>query len=229
MARLARLSAPQVMHYLLQRGHNNGAIVHDMQDLEHLLQVLREAARATGVVLHAYAVAATELRVLATPDSATGVSRMMQALGRRYAAWFNRRHSRSGALWDGRFRSALIESGAPALLALRQIDGLAPAGSDDGAPGPLLRATGAHRCGGRRDAALIDPPVYWQLGNTPFDRESRYRSLLGEPLPAAQAQALERAVQGGWAFGSPAFLAGLSSDTARPLAPRPRGRPRQLA
>lgn len=224
MARQARLSVPQVMHYLLQRGHNGGAIVHDAEDLEHLLQVLREAALSAGVRLHAYAVASAELRLLATPDSAAGASRMMQTLGRRYAAWFNRRHGRSGALWDGRFRSALIEAGAPALLALRHVDGAADA---DGAV--LPRTSAAQRVGGRRDVALVDPPGYWALGNTPFDRESRYRALLAEPVPAAQAQELESALQGGWALGSPAFLAALAAETARPLQPRPRGRPRRAS
>ena len=244
MARLPRLSLPAVVHYVLQRGHNAGAIVRDAIDTEHLLQTLREAALLHGVVLHAYAVLETELRVLATPDSAAGASLMMQAVGRRYAARFNRRHQRSGALWDGRFRSALIEPGAPTLLALRQIDGLVPAveATETDEPGPhapeastastlvrdlFVRSSGPHRIGGRRDVALVDPAEYWQLGNTPFDRESHYRRLLAEPIDSAAAAALMQAVQGAWAWGSEAFLAGLASDAARPVAPRPRGRPRR--
>lgn len=241
MARQPRLSMPGVMHYLLQRGHNGGAIVHDAQDAEQLLQILREAALSHRVVLHAYAVAANELRVLATPETADGVSRMMQALGRRHAAAFNRRHGRSGALWDGRFRSALVEAGAPALLALRHVDaqGAADAGPPDlhAAPAPSSptsvepceRSSQAHRTGGRRDAALVDPPVYWQLGNTPFERESRYRRLLAEPLAASELTDLQRALRGGWALGSADFLASLAAAADRPLAPRPRGRPRRRA
>lgn len=245
MARQPRLSMPGVMHYLLQRGHNGGAIVHDAQDTDQLLQMLREAALSHRVVLHAYAVATNELRVLATPETGDGISRMMQAVGRRHAAAFNRRHGRSGALWDGRFRSALIEAGAPTLLALRDVDapGATQADPPDAhaapAPAPLAAATPpaepterssqAHRTGGRRDAALVDPPVYWQLGNTPFERESRYRRLLAEPLAASERADLQRALRGGWALGSPAFLASLAAAAQRPLTPRPRGRPRRTA
>ena len=235
MARLSRLSLPGVVHYVLQRGHNGGAIVRDLQDTELLLQILREAALSAGVVLHAYAVADCELRLLATPDSATGVSRMVQALGRRYTAGFNRRHGRSGGLWDGRFRSALIEPGPSTLLALRDVD--ARSMPDHDAHGPSMpqaaadlasvRTSAAHRTGGRRDPALVDPPVYWQLGNTPFDRESRYRELLADPLPAGQGEALEHAVRGSWAWGSSAFLEAVVEATRRPAAPRPRGRPRR--
>ena len=174
------------MHYLLQRGHNGGAIVRDGQDSDLLLQTLREAALGHGVVLHAYALTPNELRLLATPESAEGVSRMMQAVGRRYAAAFNRRHGRSGALWDGRFRSALIEPGAPALAALRQLEGLpamAPA-TGDAAPPPDAadRNSRSHRTGGRRDAALVDPPAFWHLGNTPFERHAAYARFLVEEL-----------------------------------------------
>ena len=237
MARLSRLSVAGVVHYVLQCGHNGGAIVRDTQDVNHLLQALREAALSCGVVLHAYSVTTAELRVLATPDSATGISRMMQALGRRYAAGFNRRHGRRGSLWDGRFRSALVESGHATLQALRDVDRrslsegevqLAARPSPAGA-GPEARSSAAQRTGGRRDPALVDPPAYWHLGNTPFDREWRYRGLLAEPLAADQVDALERAVRGNWACGSAAFLASLMEAAARPVAPRPRGRPRRAA
>lgn len=232
MARLPRLSIPGLVHYLLQRGHNGGAIVHDSDDAERLLEVLRDAALSHGVVLHAYALMAAELHVLATPDTDAGVSRMMQSLGRRYSALFNRRHRRSGALWDSRFRSAVLEPGVPTLLALRHVDALLPVPAEagpaaGGVPAPV-RSSASQRLGGRRDAALVDPAVYWQLGNTPFDRELGYRRLLAEPVAPAERLALERALQGGGALGSTAFLQGLAHAQGRPLLPRARGRPRRL-
>lgn len=225
MARQPRLSVPGVMHYVQQRGHNGGAIARDAHDSERLLQTLREAARSHGVLLHAYAITAGDLRVLATPDSADGISRMMQALGRRHAAAFNRRHGRTGALWDGRFRSALIESGPASLLALRHIEAAHRADLQDS----VDRSSLAHRLGGRRDGALVDPPAFWQLGNTPFERELHYRQLLDDTLPAQDEAAIADALRRGWALGSPAFLHGLAADAQRPLQPRPRGRPRRDA
>lgn len=271
MARQARLSLPGVMHYVAQRGHNGGVITADPHDSERLLAMLRDAALSHGVVLHAYALATQELRLLATPDTAEAVSQMMQALGRRYATVFNRRHGRSGSLWDGRFRSALLDGADATLLALRHVDAFVPwldkslpaglaaspqradptayvathlpspalslapgTAETGGAPGVLAgaaaevqRVSAGHRSGGRRDAALVDPPVYWQLGNTPFDREQRYRELLDEPLTLADRRRLQQALQAGWAIGSPGFLADLATRTARPLQPRPRGRPRR--
>lgn len=246
MARRARLSMPGVAHLVVQRGHNGGAIAIDREDLEQLVHALRESSQEAGVVLHAYALTPRELRVLATPDSAAGISRMMQSVGRRYVAGFNRRHGRSGALWDGRFRSALIAPGEWMLAALRHVDASVPhpawadpaeaAGHADEAAAhaagstsePIARSTAAHRTGGGRDPSLVDPPEYWQLGNTPFERESRWRRLIAAPLDAAVARAIGLAVAGSWAFGPEPFLAELADRTLRPLTPRPRGRPRRL-
>jgi putative transposase len=228
MARPSRLSLPGVVHYVVQRGHNGAPIAHDVTDAEELLRIVRDSATSLQVRLHAYALEPSALRLLATPQASDGISRLMQAIGRRYAATFNRRHGRSGTLWDGRFRSVLVEDGEHTLLLLRLIDAHATASTGshrlpDGAD-PACSSR-AHRTGGRRDPSLVDPEAYWQLGNTPFEREARYRSLLEEPPGAAETAALQAALQAGWGFGSVAFLSRLAAATGRPLRPRPRGRP----
>jgi putative transposase len=226
MARQPRLAVANLPHYVIHRGHNGGAVVSDDQDRSSLLTVLRDAARAHGVAVHGYGLLGNELQLLLTPASAAALSLALQALGRRHAAVFNRRHGRSGALWDGRFRAAVLEPGAPMLLALRFIDtlGMDPTGSV--APSALVSSAG-HRLGDRHDDMLTDPPEYWQLGNTPFDREAAYRVLLAEPLPAADADRLRLAVLGCRGVGSAAFFDRLQLEVGRPLQLRGRGRPRR--
>lgn len=223
MARPSRLSLPGVAHYVVQRGHDGSAIVRDDSDADALVHIVRTAASNLHVRVHAYALAANALQLLLTPDEATGVSQLMQAIARRYAAAFNRRHGRSGTLWDGRFRCALVEDGQATLLLLRVIDG-DPATAADTLP---LRSSRTHRSGGQRDPALTDPAAYWQLGNTPFEREARYRQLLAEPVAAPQRDELARALRAGWAFGGADFLARMAAAAGRPVHPRPRGRPRR--
>ena len=63
------------------------------------------------VALHAYALLDDAVQLLLRPPSDAALSRMMQALGRRYVAAFNRRHGRSGTLWDGRFRAGVVQPG----------------------------------------------------------------------------------------------------------------------
>lgn len=218
MARLARLALAGQAHYVIQRGHAGLRVFDDEADRTVYRAALWEAAAAESVQVHAWALLEHEVQLLLTPESAPALGRMVQALGRRYGSASNRRHQRRGTLWDGRFRCAVVEPGATRLAVLCLIDGQ----SDQ-----TGWTTAAQRLGGVRDGRLADPPEVWQLGNTPFEREAAYRLLLAQGLPEAQADGLRRAALGGWVAGSTAFAAEVGAATARPAAPRPRGRPRR--
>lgn len=220
VARLPRLEWPGQTHYLIQRVHGSlmpGGIFDDAADSKAFIAALREATAGEQVSLHAYALLGHEVQLLATPAAAGALGRMFQALGRRYASAYNRRHQHRGTLWEGRFRCAVVEPGATRLAALQLVDGQT---SD-----PQL-GSAAHRMGAPRTPWLTDPPEFWALGNTPFEREAAYRGLLAQGLLTAQARLLRQAALGGWAAGSAQFAALVSAATARPARPRPRGRPR---
>jgi putative transposase len=219
MARLPRLVLPGQAHYVIQRAHGGLAgrgVFADADDRTSYLAALREAAAAEHVLLHAYALLADEVQLLATPAEAPALGRMVQGLARRYGSAYNRRHQHRGSLWDGRFRCAVVEPGPTRLAVLSLIDGAAAE------PG---QTSAAHRTGGARESLLTDPPEVWKLGNTPFEREAVYREVLAQGLAPAHAEALRRAALGGWAVGSAAFAREVAEMAARPASPRPRGRP----
>jgi putative transposase len=227
MARLPRLVAPGLAHHLVQRGHNAWPVFIDDEDRSAYLAALHEAARTQEVLVHAYALLDAEVQLLLRPPSAGALSRTMQALGRRYGAAFNRRHGRSGTLWEGRFRAAAVQDGLPTRGSLLYIDGL-PVRRGQAASAQGSRWSSApHRLGLRREALLTDPPEYWQLGNTPFEREAAWSAMLAQGLAEAEARRIEHAAANGWALGSPQFLALVEQQLGRAVRPRPRGRPRR--
>jgi putative transposase len=225
MARLPRLVVPGQVHHLLQRGHGAQAVFVDDEDRRQYLQALHEALRAQAVQLHAYALREAEVQLLLRPPSQAALGRLMQALGRRYVAAFNRRHGRRGTLWDGRFRAGVVQQGSPVLQSLLLIDGLRER------PGEAPAWTSAAQRLGQqgRQALVTDPPEYWLLGNTPFEREAAYAALLDRGLPPAEAARIEHAAANGWALGDAAFQLQMAEQTGRPVRPRPRGRPRRIA
>ena len=216
MARLARLVLAGHSHLVLQRGHSGRQVFADAIDRSQYLTAVHASAAAEGLQVHALALLDNEVLLLVTPMQASALGRFMQSVGRRYVSAYNRRHRRTGTLWDGRFRCAVVEPGSTRLDALRLVDGRSP---DVGV------TSAAHRTGAVRDAALVDPPEYWQLGNTPFEREAVWRAMLAAGLPLPRTELLLRAASGGWAAGSDAFAAQVAADTGRPARPRPRGRP----
>jgi len=225
MARLRRLSCPGLVHHVLQRGHNAQAVFLDDDDRRAYLGALHEAVRADALALHAYALLDNQVQLLLTPPSEAALSHAMQSLGRRYGAAFNRRHARSGTLWEGRFRAGVVQEGSCTLACLRAVDGLALRHGQAESARASLWTSAPHRLGVRRDAWLSDPPEYWQLGNTPFEREAAYAALLDQGLDDALLQRVEHACAHGWVLGSPDFIEQLAGRVGRPVAPRARGRP----
>ena len=230
MARLPRLAVAGHLHLLNQRGHNGQAVFTDVDDRLDYLQQLRDAAREHGVAVHAYALPATEVLLLATPTESDALGRMMQAVSRRFVRAHNRRHGRSGTLWDGRFASTVVDPQAHGLASLLWVDaaGLATAGASAlSADAGLSASSAAHHRGEAVAGWLTDHLVYWQLGNTPFEREARFSEALAQGLPPRESFLLRQAMAKGWALGPPEFAEALKGQTGRQLAPKPRGRPRK--
>jgi putative transposase len=225
MARLPRLSLAQHAHLVLLRGHNGQTVFTDEEDRKAFLSALHAALVRERVALHGYALLADRVWILCTPAVERTLSRAMQSVGRRFAAAFNRRHRRSGSLWDGRYRATVVEGGEAFLDAMVFVDqATARDGLDDA--GALWSSARQH-LGLEGGVALSDAPEYWALGNTPFDRAAAYGHRLDEPLGASLVERITAAARKGWALGSAEYLSRLGDLVERPVAPRARGRPRR--
>ena len=226
MARLPRLCVPGQVHHVLWRGVTGQPVFVDNEDRGVFVEHLNQVATAHRLALHAWALMPDHIHLLLTPQDAAGLSAGMQALGRRHVQTFNRRHGRRGTLWEGRFRSTVLEADPWLLRAMVWMDthpqrvGMAV---DVGQGHPWVSA--GHYLGVQSHRELTVPPQYWALGNTPFAREAAYRTLLEHGCPWGHAQALTRAALKGWVLGSDAFVAALQSDTPRRLQPARPGRP----
>ena len=229
MARLPRLTDPGYPHHVIQRGNNRQLIFVDDADRERFLQVLRDYAKQYQVAVHAYVLMSNHVHLLLTPQTAQGVPQLMQALGRSYVRTFNQRHGRTGTLWEGRYRSALVEADRYLLACMAYID-LNPVRAGMVArAGDFPWSSHAHYLGRRVDALVTPHPLIWQLGNTPFAREAAYAELVHAGISIEQHRHLGRAAHSGWALGEAGFLSQVEGDTARRLTPAPRGRPRKSA
>ncbi len=226
MARLPRAELPGETHVALQRLRpERAALLADEDARGHYLAVLRELLPASGVQLYAYALWPDRAWLLLAPREAGAVGRLVQAHGRRFVAWANHRFGWTGGLWQGRFALSPVEP-AWVLRAMRYIEtGLFPGGVPP--EGGLARSSYAHHAGLARDPWLATPPAYWDLGNTPFDREAAYRAWCAEGMAPAEMQRLAYAAAHGWALGGEAYVEAMAEAVDRPLAPRRRGRPRK--
>ena len=229
MARLPRLAVAGQTHLVSLYGHSGQPVFVDDLDRQLFLAALREAALQQQVAVQAYVLLDNHVHLLALPAAAAGLGALMQGLGRRYGAGFNRRHQRQGSLWAGRYRATVLQPGPLVLEAMLFIDLHALRGGQVSQAQDHPWCSARHHLGLWRDPLVTDGPAWWALGNTPFEREAAFRRLLDEGLPRERAQALADAARKAWALGDAAFLQALQKGSDRPLQPRPRGRPRKAA
>lgn len=226
MARLPRLTVPGYPHHIIQRGNNRQAIFGGSADYELLLGLIDEHARKQHVAVHAYVLMSNHFHLLATPETEDGIPQMMQAIGRRYVRNYNLRHGRTGTLWEGRYKSTLIQAERYLLACMVYID-LNPlrAGmvSD---PADYPWSSHQHYIGRRTDKLITPHPLYWELGNTPFARDEAYGSLVHAGIDEGEKRALTDSALRGWALGAPDFVADLQKRTERRVARAQVGRPK---
>ena len=225
MARLPRLTLPGYPHHIIQRGNNRQAIFKDRQDFEAMLALLAETAKKFGVAVHAYVLMDNHFHLLTTPSTAEALPLMMQAVGRSYVRRFNQRHGRSGTLWEGRYRSTLIQTERYLLACMVYID-LNPvrAGLVAG-PGDWRWSSHTHYLGRQQDPLVTPHALAWALGNTPFAREAAYQLLVEAGIASSQQTALTSATLNGWALGEEDFVAELQKKSPRRMAKGRAGRP----
>jgi putative transposase len=225
MARLPRLTVPGYPHHIIQRGNNRQPIFVHGGDYELLLALLEENARKFQVAIHAYVLMSNHFHLLATPETADGIPQMMQAVGRRYVRNFNLRHGRTGTLWEGRYKSTLIQAERYLLACMVYID-LNPVRAGMAAdPGDYAWSSHNHYMGRRADRLVTPHPLYWELGNTPFSRDEAYSSLIRAGISSEQQRALTDSAMRGWALGEPDYVADLQRRTERRVVKANAGRP----
>ncbi len=195
----------------------------ERRDYETYLSYLSEALTDFDVQLHGFCLLTSQIHLLLSVPNKEQLARFYQSLGRRYVQYFNSRNKRVGTLFDGRFRSCSVDSERYLLDVYRYVD-FSPIRTQlsDG-PEHYPYTSYAHHIGQVSDSRINDHLSYWQLGNTPFERQYRYKELCREPLTVAQIHTITSHLRAGWHLGPlPDSLNGRQNGPSR------RGRPRKV-
>lgn len=205
MARPPRIVVPGQALHLVQRGNNRQACFFADDDYRFYLDSLRNAATQYGCRIHAYVLMTNHVHVLLTPEAVEAPSQALQSVGRRYVRYINAVYRRSGTLWEGRFKSTLIDSERYLLTCSRYIE-LNPVRAR------MVEHPGAYRWSSYRCNAdglpdtLVSPhPLYEQLGDTPMSRRIAYRALFLNHMGSQVLDEIRSATQTGSLLGDEWF------------------------
>ena len=192
MSRPLRFVVPGQPLHLIQRGNNRAACFVDDQDRDVYLAALRRSSERCGCIVHAFVLMPNHIHLLVTPRDRDSASRMMQSLGGSYVRYFNRRYGRTGTLWDGRFRSTVIDSERYFLTCSRYIESNPVRAGMVTHPEHYRWSSYRSNALGEDDPLIQPHRIYDALDATPESRRGRYRDLFPYGPDAAACEAIRR-------------------------------------
>lgn len=227
MPRRVRLTVTGIVHHVIQRGNNRSPCFFLDKDYRFYLCCLQEEAERYCCAVHAYVLNPDHVHLLVTPETGDALSLMMRNLGSRYVQHVNQVHHRTGTLWEGRFKSCIVESERYLLTCYRYIesDPIRLRLVTDPAHYPWS-SYGCH-ARGAANSVIRDHPLYLGLGVTPEERARAYRELFRHPIDDRVLNEIRRSVNAGLVLGGDPFKDDIEHLLARRVRPGKCGRPRK--
>ena len=227
MARLARVSPIGFPQHIVQRGNNRQVCFGGEEDMKAYLSWLKEFSKKFFVDVHAWVLMTNHVHLLCTPYEEGAVSKLMQALGRMYVRYYNHTYQRTGTLWEGRFKSSLIDSERYLLEMYRYIE-LNPVRAKM-VEDPSEYSWSSYACNALGIESDLQSPhtLYLALGKTKKERLKNYRELFKTHIGTELLKDIRNGVNKGLALGNDQFTQEIEALTNKRITPRKPGRPKK--
>ena len=225
MARLPRVCPVGIPQHIIQRGNNRQVCFASEQDFAAYASWLKDYSKKYQVDIHAWVLMTNHVHLLCTPRADNAVSHMMQSLGRHYVRYFNFSYKRTGTLWEGRFKSCLVQEENYLLQLYRYIE-LNPvrAGMVE-QPSDYVWSSYPINALGKTSVLCTPHPLYLALGSEPIERQSNYRELFKYHVEGKLLEDIRFAANKGMVLGNGQFKADVESLTGRRMTAKKMGRP----
>ena len=226
MPRHARFVLPRVPLHIVQRGNNRQPCFFEEVDFRVYLRGIETFAQMAACDVHAYALMPNHVHMLITPTTAESPARMMKPLAQNYTQYINRRHDRSGSLWEGRFWSGMVGEGDYFLRCQRYIE-LNPSFAGLCSKPDGYRWTSYAANAGHAPPGFIRPhKSFLWFGTSDEERLQLYRDFMATWPSDQEREEIQAAVKGGFAWGAQDFLDAVFAEFGA-AAVRQRGRDRK--
>lgn len=225
MPRQPRFYVPGAVLHIVQRGVDRAAIFRNASDRRHYLDCLAFAATKHRAAVHAYVLMSNHVHIVLSPSDECSAPRMMQVIGRRYVARFNFLASRTGTLWEGRYKAAIVDTDAYLFACMRYVE-LNPVRAGM-ARHPAEFVWSSHRAniGLTRDALITPHSAFVDLAHDDAARWRAYSGGFTDGMNDELLDSIRDATRHQWALGNAAFRTRVTNLSGRRAERLPRGRP----
>ena len=216
---------PGVPVHVVHRGNNHQACFHSEGDRAFYLFHLRRLLLETRCSLHAYCLMTNHVHLLLTSDEITGCAHLMKRVAQLHTQYINRTYARSGSLWEGRFRSCLVQSEEYLLACYRYVEANPVRAQLCANPREHEWSSYRTNAEGAPDAAITPHDEYRRLGLTAASRHDAYAELFRTDPRYWRTEEIRKATNGNFALGGDSFkrriakLLGRRVDIGQPGRP----------
>jgi REP-associated tyrosine transposase len=226
MPRPLRAIDDGLVYHVINRGNNRGPVFFADDDYAAFLRAIGDLKTRRPFAMYGYCLMTNHVHLLIRPLEVP-ISRLMQSLLVSHTQRHHRRHRGGGHVWQGRFKSPVIQDDEHLLTVLRYIEA-------NPVRARIVEAAGdypwssfpAHGLG--RPDPLLDPIAEYQgLAKTPATRRRRWSAFVHESPSDEELAAIRRSCSSGRPFGTSRWVDDLSARLGLDLTIRPRGRPRK--
>lgn len=226
MARKQRLIVPNIPYHVIQRGNNRNKIFYSEKDYNFFLNLLGEAKLKHPCLIYSYCLMTNHCHLLVEPKEKGNLSLLMKLVGAKYAHYVNKAYKRTGTLWEGRFKSCLVDEKQYFLTCLHYIEANPVRAGIVNSPESYRWSGYRFRAFGESNHILDLDQWYNSLADNNNDRQINYRkffqNLKSEPL----FKIIRDMTNKGGIYGKENFKVQIEQLTGRKIVFRPPGRPR---
>lgn len=227
MPRRPRIIIPGTPLHIIQRGNNRQVCFFADEDYLFYLDWLKQYAKSSKCVVHAYVLMPNHVHLLLTPKKATSAGNLMKRLGQRYVQYVNRTYKRSGTLWEGRFRSCITQQETYLFTCQKYIEMNPARAGRVQDPGEYRWSSYASNAQGEKSEVIKPHPLYKELGGNATERQQAYQELFRHELDTVEIDKIRKATNGGFSLGDNRFHAKISKMLGRRVTPGKAGRPKK--
>ena len=228
MARKARVFLENISTNILIQGLDTQDIFYDDEDYEICLDIIKNQL-SSSLHIHSYCLMKNQINIYCTPRTQEALPRFVQNFARLYARYYNKKYEKTGSLWQGRYKSSLVEDVAYMFDVMRYVEQL-----------PLKIALVDFReykyssylsniSKDSENPIISEHILYKSLGETKESRAKMYKSIASSTLLEDRFEFVDRCLKKQICTSSVGFCKNLEKMLGETLLEKQRGRPKEIS
>lgn len=218
MPRIARGLGDCCVYHVLNRGNDQGEVFHGSGDYEAFLEIIKEAKDRYNVRMLAYCLMPNHFHMAVVPERGEHLSKWMQWIMTSHVRKYHQYYGSSGHIWQGRYKSFMVQNDRHLLTVLRYIEG-------NPLRAQIVDSAKAWRWSSHRENAGITKKVL--VNELPLELPREWSNYVDEPLTEGEMERLRKSVNRQAPYGESVWQGKICAAFGLESTIRRRGRPRK--